>query len=144
MGRTANIVISEAAENISKMSKGTTVTHLVMAQMLETKWKTPQYGVRVSQLRKRLRDVNGVFLVTEHKVGYRIANEGEEIEVCDSKCLKGIKFYRNGVKDMNQIRIDSISDPAKRNKTIQVAQNRANLLGLLKLGNSDNTNKIAE
>ena len=67
-------------------------------------------------------------------IGYKIAESGHEIDVQDRKCKKANGLYSKAVKGMQYINIDSIKDDTLRQRTVRIAQDRANVLGLLKLG----------
>lgn len=125
--------IEEASGTIVNMAKGTMITHLSMAELLGVQYKTPKYNSMVNRLSKALKK-QGVFLDNEKRVGYKLVESGKEIDVQDRKCHKARRQFAKAVKEMQYINVDAIKDNMLRQKTIRIAQDRANILGMLKLG----------
>lgn len=126
--------ISEAAEAISKMAEGTTLTHLALSDMLGERPKTQAYYSMVRRLKNELMREYSIFLGTEIKVGYKIAESGTEVDIPDSKCKRATNQYVRAVKEMQYIDLDKIKDDVLKQRTVRIAQDRANLIGLLNLG----------
>jgi hypothetical protein len=126
--------ISEAAEAISKMAEGTTLTHIVLSEMLEERPRTQAYYSMVRRLKNELMREYAIFLGTEIKVGYRIAESGTEIDIPDSKCKRAVNQFVKAVREMQYINIEIIKDEILKQRTIRIVQDRANVIGLLRLG----------
>jgi len=126
--------ISEAAEAISKMAEGTTLTHLALSDMLGERPRTQAYYSMVRRLKNELMREYSIFLGTEIKIGYRIAEPGTEIDILDRKCKRAVKQYFKSVMEMEYIDLDKIKDETSKQRTIRITQDRANVKGLLKLG----------
>jgi len=126
--------IEMAAEFISKMEKGTMITHICMADMLGVKYKTNVYYNAVRKLDNKLKQDYGIFIEINCKIGYEIKELGKEIDLQAKKCDKAVNSYKKAVSDMRYINIEAIKDQQKRERTIRIAQEKANILGLLKIG----------
>lgn len=126
--------VNEAARAISEMASGTTLTHIAMAEILGERPKTQGYYSMVNRVKRELMQGHSVFLATEIGVGYKIAEPGTEIDVPDAKCKRATNQYVRAVKEMQHIDIDRIKDDCQKQRTIRIAQDRANLIGLMKLG----------
>lgn len=128
--------VSQVAVNISAMSPGTTISHLVLCEMLEVdRIKEPQrYYHLIAKVKIELIRQHGVFLQTEHKVGYAICLPGEEIDLCEGEYTAGYNKMRRAAAKSTLIPIAKITDLDKRRKTIERAQAMTNCLGLLRLG----------
>jgi hypothetical protein len=126
--------IEEAAVKINNMSRGITIVHVVEADMLGVNYKSTKYWTMHSSLNRLLIKNYGIFLSNVNREGYKIMESGHEIDIPDSQCARSIRRYSKAVKDMNHIRIDTIKDEQLKQRTIRIAQDRANTLGLLKLG----------
>lgn len=135
--------VSEAVVKILAMEKGTVIHHTVLAEMAGERWGTNKYYSFINNLMGKLKD-NGVFLENENRIGYRIAASGEEIDTCNNGFQRGVKKMTNSVKDMAYIRVGDIKDEQKRQRTIQIAQSRANLIGMLKLGGAKETATLTQ
>jgi len=129
-------IISSAVVKIQAITMGSTIHHLVLAEMLETKQKLPRYYNLVNQLQKKLMKESGIYLDNEHSVGYRIVGRGEEINVCEEKVKGGYRKVFQGVKNMTYIEVDKMPE-AKKNITIAKANKWAVLGGMLKQGIKD-------
>ena len=129
--------INEAVEAIGEMSQGTLLTHIALAEILGTKPKTGDYYSMVGRLKRALMRECSIFLATSCRIGYMIAEPGTEIDVPNAKCDRATRQYVRAVKDMQHIDIDRIKDDMLKQRTVRIAQDRANVIGLLKLGGGD-------
>ncbi len=136
--RKINQIVSEVASNIAGMTPGTTITHLVLSEQLQVDRLTEpgSYYSRVTKLKNELIRQHGIFLRTEHKIGYAVVLPGEEIQLCEGEYIRGYKTMRRAIGKTGNIRVEKITDQAKRTETIQKAQLMANKIGLLKMGAS--------
>lgn len=144
--RQVNQIVSQVAENIAAMSPGAVIPHLVLGEMLEVdRLKEPQrYYNLISKIKTELMRQHGIFLRTEHKVGYAICLPGDEIDLCEGKCKKGIKTIVRAGIETSQIRLNKIQDEAKRQKTLNGANKIGNIIGLLKMGGTANKSIVGE
>lgn len=127
-------LINDACEAIKLMAPGTMLTHLALAEILGERVKTAGYYSMVTRLKKQLRHKCSIFLSCTNRVGYLIATPGTEIDVADMQCERGIRQYVSGVKQMQYIAVDKITDEPLKQRTIKKSQDRANIIGLLKAG----------
>lgn len=142
--RQVNVIIERACEKISVMEPGTIITHIVLEEMLEVKRLTDKekYYSRVSKLRNELRNNYGIFLRTETKVGYSVCKRGKEIDLCLGKVRAGINKIRRGTVEAQYIRVDQITDDGERQRTIAESQKMANILGLVRMGQPQEREKL--
>jgi hypothetical protein len=133
MNSTVTKMIDDVAENISTFAKGTMLTHISLAEMLGSEWRSATYNSRVQQLKQTLKCKCGLFLENKAKLGYVIVATGKEIDHVDGRFIKTVHRLQNTVRDMNYIRLDGMPEENKQ-RTIRIAQDRANTIGLLKLG----------
>jgi len=134
--RQVNVIISEAAKKIAGIELGTSLPHLVIEEMLGVqRLEEPQKYYRlVSKLRNELIRDYGIFLETDHKIGYRTCKRGDEIKLCAGEVRSGIRKIWKATAKTQFIRVDEIKDSEKRAQTIAMAQKLANLTGMLKAG----------
>ena len=130
-------VVNEACDAIKEMATGTTLTHVVLAEMLKSSPRTQVYYNMVTRLRKQLVRDHSIFLGTNTRIGYVIAEPGQEIDIQDNKCKKATNQYVKAVKGMQYINVDKITDEQLKQRTLRIAHDRANIVGLLRLGNPD-------
>lgn len=137
--RSVSKLIGEVAKTISGIAQGTTITHLSFEEMLGVQYRkdNQKYFNLIGKLNKELQAQYGLFLKNERKVGYSIALPGDEIDLCIGEFNAGKKKMWRAVARTNLIRVDRITDPVKRVRTITEAQKRANLMGLLRAGDND-------
>lgn len=128
--------INEACESIKVMARGTTLTHIALAEILGAPNRTGEYYSMVSRLRKQLERDYSIFLGTSTRIGYVIAEPGTEIDIPNNQCDKATRQYKRAVRRMQHIDIDKITDDQLRQRTIRIAQDRANTIGLMRLGST--------
>jgi hypothetical protein len=119
------------------MAKGTQITHLTLAGLLEEPYRTGGYYNMANRMIKQLRQKHSIFLGVEWNVGYKIIEPGREIDHQDGKCSRATKQYVRAVKGMNYINIDGITDEPLKQRTLKIAQDRANVIGLLRMGSPE-------
>ena len=124
-----NEILNVALDSIVKLPKNQTVLHNVLATLLHAKPRTQFYYNMVKKLRKQLIADYGIFMETEHKVGYRIVNPGEEIGMCEGEFISGAKRMKRAVVKTNYIRVDALPEAAKT-ETLEKAQKMSNLMHL--------------
>jgi len=129
--------VTEAAEAISGMQRGTMLPHLTLGELLGEPARTQGYYGMVGRLKRALMQEHAVFLVAEFRVGYKIAEPGMEVDVPDAKCKRATNSYTRAVKEMQYIDLDGIKDEPLKQRTLRIAQDRANVVGLLRLGGGD-------
>lgn len=130
-------LVDDACEAIKQMAKGTMLTHLTLAEMLGETNRTAGYYSMVTRLKKQLVSEHSIFLSSSNRVGYAIAEPGTEIDVADTRCKRGLRQYVGGVKQMQYIAVDKIADEPLKLRTIKIAQDRANIIGMLKMGGGE-------
>ena len=134
--RSINVIIDEAMRKIIEIEPGTIIPHLVLSELLDINYaeeRDKYYGL-VSRLKKELIRNHGIFLKTEHKMGYSLSKRGEEIDLCYGEMVSGVKKVGRAVSKTAFIRVDEIKDSQNRERTIVTAQKMANTFGLLRLG----------
>lgn len=131
--REINRINESASVKIAEIQENTLIPHIVMAEMLETTYDNGNYGSRVASLKNYLRGKHGIFLKVSRKAGYVIVPHGDEIDLCEGKCVQGVKMIYTGVKQTTDIRLDKVPEP-KKQKTITTANKWGNIIGMLRLG----------
>ncbi len=143
--REVSAIISRTAESVSALEPGTLVQHIVLSEMLGVgrREEREKYYNMIQKLKTELRVKHGVFLKTQHKLGYEYVKAGDEIDICDGGVAQGVKRIVRSVRQMQDIRMDKINNEEKKAKTLRIANERASLIGLLKLGNAQQQKAIA-
>jgi hypothetical protein len=134
--RKVNYIIAEASEKIASIEHDTVIVHLVMGEILgvQRQDEPQRYYMLARKVKSELEREYGIFLETVSKVGYRIVPKGNEINQCIGEAESGIKKIYRATAKTQYIRVDAIEDAEKRTKTIQIAQNMANMIGMLNAG----------
>jgi hypothetical protein len=137
--REVNQLVEKAVESISTMTPGTTVSHLVLGDLLKADRKQDpgSYYSRVGKVRKDLMQEHGIFLQTEHKIGYTIVVPGKEIDHCRGDYIRGYKKMVGAVKNTSNINMEKIKTEADRRRTIEGAQQMASMVGMLRMGTGE-------
>ena len=131
--RQENVFVRIAADNIKGMLKEfatITFTHAQLAELLETRYRQSNYYNRVNGLKAILKK-DGWFFETLNGVGYKVAETGKEINICETGFKRGFKRMARAVKDTNYINYARMDD-AKRTESLSRAQRMANLISLNK------------
>lgn len=122
-------LIQDTCDHLVTLPRNQTVLHNVLANMLGVKPRQQTYYQLVIKLKRQLIQDYGVFLATEHKVGYRIVNYGEEIGLCEGEFISGAKRMKRAVVKTNYIRVDELPEAAK-SIALEKAQKMSNLMHL--------------
>ena len=133
-----NTIILDASDAINRMNEGTDIPHQTLETMLLAK-KSPgdsTYYNRVNKLRNFLMVKYGMFLQVINGYGYKIVKSGDEIKLCRGRAIKGIKQIHRASCETIMIRLDNISDPVKRNQTVEVAQKISALDCMTRMGSN--------
>lgn len=125
-------ICKEAADTISGIGLGNTVSHDVLEGMLKLSRDTDKerYYALVNKVRNILIRDAGVFLKNIPKKGYLIVPPGEEIDLCKGEFVRGQRTMKRAVAKSLYIRIDRISEQA-RNRTIEESQKMVNIATFL-------------
>ncbi len=130
-------LINESCISIREMAPGTLLSHIVLAQMLDETPRTQGYYNMVRRLSEQLKRDHSIFISVSHKIGYVIAEPGQEIDIQDTKCTRATNQYVKAVKGMQYIDIDKIKDERLRQRTLNIAQSRANIISMLRMGTAE-------
>lgn len=122
-------IITDSANSISKMERGTIIPHLVLAELLKVKPKESPYYQRVLKLKKKLEDDFHIFIRTEHKLGYYLCKPGEEIDNVAGSFMQGFGRMRKSVARTRNIILDGMK-PQDQERTLQTTQSMSTIFAV--------------
>lgn len=126
-------LLHNAAEEISKISKGTLVLHEILAEKLEEKKGTPAYYSKITALKTILEKDYGIFLDTCDKKGYLIIETDKSWKHVDGGIEKAKKLVCKKIEKMKFIPMQEMGEHA-RNEALMGMQKHSSLMVLLKMG----------
>lgn len=124
-----NRAVALIVENLKQMNPGTIVPWTVLEQLVGCTKREDLYPL-LSRVKKEMAR-EGIFLSTQHNVGYKIVPRGEEWKYTKGIYFKGIKVVKKAIVYTNAINISAIKDEASRITTIAESQKMSNVYGLL-------------